>query len=488
MKKIDNFRQQHLAALFLWSLPMVAALSLGCGGSAPKSSDDGTDPEGADAGTDGEEETSTKSSDDGTDPEGADAGTDGEEETPACLSEIDSTLAEADAEELFDLDHVPIFDIYLPEAEWEELVENAVYEEYTEAQACFDGRGIGTVGLRFKGSYDSLYDCFEGSELICDRLSMKLKFNKYIEEQRFFGLKRINFNGNRHDDSRMKERLTYDLFRAMGIISPRAAWAVVRVNGRSYGLYGMVEQVDGRFTNNRWPDYPDGNVYKEAWPTDTDAAFLTSALRTNEEVADVSGFQTFSESIAAADEVEVLTTLAEFTDLEHWTRFMAVEDAVASYDGITYFWTDGETAHNHNYYFYEDSPGHLTLVPWDVESTFWINPDHAAPHWTEVPEDCGLTYPYWGGLAEAPACDPIIRALGTDLGAWRDAARELLDGPFAVDTMSEQIDRHQALIGEEARAKETPTMYTSFDNAVEGLRSAVTDLRDRLEALIAETK
>ena len=245
---------------------------------------------------------------------------------------------------------------------------------------------------------------------------------------------------------------------------------------------------DGRFTNNRWPDFPDGNVYNEAWPTDTDAPFLTTALRTNEDVADVSGFLTFSEAIVAADEADVLTTLAEFTDLEHWARFMAVEDAVASYDGITYFWTDGEMTHNHNYYFYEDAPGHFALVPWDVESTFWINPEHAAPHWTEVPDDCSLTYPYWGGLAEAPACDPIISALVTNLGAWRDAARALLDGPFAVDTMIAQIDRHQALIEEEARAKETPTTYTSFDNAVEGLRRVVPELRNRLEGLIAETK
>ncbi len=53
----------------------------------------------------------------------------------------------------------------------------------------------------------------------------------------------------------------------MGTIAPRAAWANIVVNGESYGLYGMVEEVDGRFADNRWPGNGSGNLYKEAWPT-----------------------------------------------------------------------------------------------------------------------------------------------------------------------------------------------------------------------------
>ena len=360
-------------------------------------------------------------------------------------------------------------------------------EEYTEADACFEGRLIGTVGLRFKGSYGTLHECFNGQgEMICPRLSMKLKFDKYDEEQRFFGLKRLNFNANRYDDSRMKERLAYDLYRSMGIVAPRSAWAVVRVNGKSYGLFGMVEEIDGRFTTDRWPDFPDANVYKEAWPTDTDASFLVSALRTNEEEPDVSGFLAFSEAITSADDEDVLSTLGEFTDLDYWDRYMAVDDAVVSYDGITYFYTDGTSNHNHNYNFYEDSPGHFTLIPWDVETTFWINPHHAAPHWTEIPEDCSIEYPYWGGYAVAPACNRVFRAMNTDLSGWRAAARELLDGPFALDKMLENIDRHAEFIGDEARDEATPTVYGTFDSAVKDLKGTIPQLRARLEELIAE--
>lgn len=397
--------------------------------------------------------------------------------------ETDATSHTGDADELFNTDHVPSFDLYLPEEKWTALQQNAIDEQWEEADACFDGKLIGHVALRFKGSYGTLYNCFDDAgQMLCPRLSMKLKFSEDAEASGFFGLKRLNLHANRYDDSRMKERLAYDLYRSMGITAPRASWATVRVNGKSYGLYGMVEELDGRFTADRWPSYPDGNLYKELWPTDSDPSEITAALRTNEDDGDISGFQEFSQAISSAGSTEeVREALGTYTDLDHWARYMAVDEAIQSYDGVTYFYTDdGSWSHNHNFYFYEDAPGHFALIPWDVESTFWINPDHAAPHWTVMPEDCSETYPYWEGLATAPGCNPVFRALASDLGPWRAAMRELLDGPFALDTMNEAIDRHEALIREAAQSADTPTMYGSFASAVANTRTTVSELRSRL--------
>jgi hypothetical protein len=399
----------------------------------------------------------------------------------------DVSVQAGNAAELFRATKVPTFDLYLPEADWEALKINARAEEFVPAEGCYEGRALGTVGLRFKGSYGSLYECFDAQgNMICPRLSMKIKFDEYVPEQRFFGLKRLAFNAYMHDDSRMKEKLAYDLFRAMGIVTPRSAWAVLRVNGESMGLFGMAEPVDGRFTADRWPDNPDGNLYKELWPTHAPDEQIIAALETNEEVADVSAYRAFASAFMAADEASLLATLGNYMDLDYVARFMAVEDAVASYDGVTYFWTDGVTTGNHNYFVYEESPTRFTLIPWDTESTFWINPDHQAPHWTVIPTDCSLTYEYWGGLAHAPGCDRVFRALDTDLGRWRAAARTVLDGPFAVEAMVANIDRYAQLIGDAARADPTPTKYSTFDNAVAGLRSSIPALRARLEKLIAE--
>lgn len=396
-------------------------------------------------------------------------------------------LAEADAQELFDYPHVPAFEVSLPAADWEALKANAVEEQYVPVQAKFEGQDIGTIALRFKGSYGTLYNCFDDQgNMICPRLSMKMKFDEYDPDQRFFGLKRLAFNAYMYDDSRMKEKLSYDLYRAMGIVAPRASWATLRVNGELLGLFGMVEVVDGRFTKSRWPENPDGNLFKELWPTHASPDQMVSALETNEDIADVSAYQAFAEAVVSADDAQLPTTLGNYMDLDYLARYMAVDDAIVSYDSVTYFWTDGVSTGNHNYFVYQESPSRFTLIPWDAESTFWINPDHTAPHWTIIPTDCSLTYEYWGGLAHAPGCDRVFQALDMDLSGWRAAARQLLDGPFAESAMRAVIDRNAAFIGDAARADPTPTKYSTFDQAVQNLRSNIGAQRARLEQLIAQ--
>ncbi len=400
----------------------------------------------------------------------------------------DPELADADADQLFDYPHVPTFHFYMPPEQWEDLKANALDEEYVPAQACFEGRQLGEIAVRFKGNYGSLIECFEDGELVCPRLSMKAKFSEYDKDKRFYGLKRLNFHAYRHDDSRMKEKVSYDLFRGMGIVTPRASWAVLHVNGESQGLYGMVEQVDGRFTADRWPENPDGNLYKEVWPSVASHDAILAGLKTNEEEANVDAFVTFAEAVQTASEQELRDVLSQYLDLDYLARFLAVEDAVAAYDGITYFWTDGVVANNHNFYLYEEGPESFSLIPWDLESSFWINPDHAASHWTELQEDCTETYAYWGGLARAPACDPVLRVLANDPTAWRAAAQELLDGPFGVAAMQAKIDAHKAFIQEAAHADPTPDMYSTFDDAVEWMRLGIPAMRARLEALMEATE
>jgi hypothetical protein len=64
--------------------------------------------------------------------------------------------------------------------------------------------------------------------------------------------------------------------------------------------------------------------------------------------------------------------------------------------------------------------------------------------------------------------------------------QELLDGPFSIEEMNANIDRHVAFIEEEALKTETPTMYTTFAYAVQDLRDTLPRLRERMEGLLAE--
>jgi hypothetical protein len=398
-------------------------------------------------------------------------------------------LVKADAAGLFASATVPTFDFYLPSESWEELKAHARDELYVPADVCFNGNAVGRVGLRFKGAYGSLQNCFDAAGVnTCRKLGMKVKFDEYEVDQRFYGLKRLNFQGYRYDNSYLRERLSYDLYREMGIVAPRAAWARLRVNDEEQGLFGMVEQVDGRFTANRWPDNRDGNLYKEVWPGTTDQAFIASHLETNEETAEVSSFVAFSEALNAAPQGDLRAVLGNYVDLDYFARYMAVDDAIANFDGVTtyYSWGNPDEAGNHNFFLYEESPQRFTLVPWDLESTLSLASQFGnVPPWQEQPEDCSTTYAVWNGGSQvvAPGCDPLFQGLAADLGAYRGAVRELLDGPFALARMNEQVDRHASFIRSEAERDAHGPGAQQFEQDLDFLKAQFPGLRRRLEHL-----
>jgi len=416
------------------------------------------------------------------------AGAAGQNTVPNPCGTVDATLGDKPSSELFGISKIPTFDFALPPATWEALKVHARDEVYVEAQACFDGKAIGPVGLRFKGSYGSLYNCFNSAGVnTCRKLGMKVKFDEYASDQRFYGLKKLNFHGYHYDDSYVKEPLSYALYAAMGVVVPRTSWALMRVNGDSQGLFGMVEELDGRFTANRWPSNGDGNLYKELWPGQTNVTAILNKLQTNTAAAQIENFKAFSQALDAATPDQLRTTLGTFMDLEYWARYMAVDDAIANYDGITTYYTTGtaDQAGNHNFYIYEEAPEHFTMVPWDLEATLSTASTFGyVPPWQTTPTDCSLTYRAWaeGNLRViAPGCDPVFRALSADLTEYHAQAQRLLDGPFAEATMLANIDKFTSFIRAEATVDPHGPGAVNFEKAVGFLRADIPRLRKRLE-------
>ena len=404
---------------------------------------------------------------------------------------IDTSLSTKDSADLFGISKIPTFDLYLPADAWESLKVHARDEQYVQAQVCFERKAVGLVGLRFKGSYGSLYNCFDANgNNTCRKLGMKIKFDEYNQELRLFGLKRLNFQGYHYDNSYMKERLSYDLYRAMDIVAPRASWALLRVNDEPQGLFGMVEEIDGRFTKSRWPSNGDGNLYKEVWPGQTSESWTLQHLETNTEVGDVSAFTAFSDAINAAAPGDLRGVLGSYTDLDYWARYMVVDDAIANFDGITTYYTTGsaDQAGNHNFFFYQEAANKFTIVPWDLESTMSLASNFGnVPYWQTLPADCSQTYLAWGGplYVIAPGCNRIFRALAADPTSWRAAAQRLLDGPFAEAQMGQNIDAFASFIRAEATVDPHGPGAADFESAVGFQKQEIPNLRRRLEHFLS---
>ncbi|MES1206646.1 MAG: CotH kinase family protein [Pseudomonadota bacterium] len=345
------------------------------------------------------------------------------------------------------------------------MLAQAKDEVYAPAGVRFEGAALGTIGIRFKGSIGTLSSCFDSQgKLVCPKLSMKLGFDEYAAATRFFGLKRLNLHSMVWDDTKLHERLAYDMFREAGIIAPRSAWAVLRVNGRSLGLFSMVEQVDGRFTKNRWPAQGDGNLYKEAWPLSDNAGDYQEHLETDAltpAAAAHTAFVEFHADLNANPEAGAQrSALARWMDLDYLATYMAVDDAVNNLDGVTATYTGGDPRRydNHNFYVYlEQDRDFFWLIPWDTDATFNLRGDfEVVPRWNSATPDCSRSYPVWGNArVVSPACDPVFRALAADPTAYRAAVDALLAGPFSEQTLGQTIDRHAAFIASAVGADPT---------------------------------
>jgi spore coat protein H len=408
------------------------------------------------------------------------------DENGAPLPVADRSFDARDANELFEWADVPVFEFELPEERWASLNANALAEEYVEAGVRFDGHALGTVGLRFKGSYGTLDLCFDREgQLICPKLSMKVKFDEYALDRRFFGLKRLNFHSMIRDATKLHEHVAYGLYREQGLPAPRSTWAELRVNGETLGLFSMVEQIDGRFTAERFSSGGDGNLYKEAWPESDSAAYYADHLETNEQTGSHEGMLAFAAALTSTSDDERNAALGTFMDLDALYRYMAVDDAIANSDGITAIYCETEPCENHNYYFYqEELRPFFWLIPWDVDAALTPNnPFSQIPHWTVRPTDCDVRYAVWDKEVIAPGCDPFFRALGSDLDRYRVAVNELLDGAFAEDRVLEKIDRAAAFIEGAVETDPLGPGLDSFRTSVADLRRDVPILRRRLEAL-----
>ncbi len=386
---------------------------------------------------------------------------------------------------IFDEAEVHTYALTLDPEVWAALQLNARDEQYAEADLSVGGQAFARVGLRFKGSLGTLASCFdENGTPRCAKMSMKIKADEYDPEQRLFGLKRLNFNSMLYDDSMMHERIAYRVFRDVGVVAPRSGHARLVINGEDWGVFSLVEDVDGRFTQSRF-ESGDNNLYKEAWPSNVDADILERSLETNEDIADHSALLQLQSELLAATPDDLPVVLERYVDVDLMLAYVAVDQTLVNWDGITAFYCNGGFCENHNYYLYQEGlEPRFTLIPWDLDNTFnTVSPLTGVPTLFEPVDDCAVEYEAMGRLVMAPACDPVLQGLVSTGGArYVSALDRLLDGPLAPGVIEGWIDVLQAQLEPHAASDARGPGIDAFRSEVERLRQAVDTLRERARA------
>ena len=283
--------------------------------------------------------------------------------SPASASEIPSYVEGTDAAAVvYNPLEVNNFDIQMSEADINKLVYPTVSWDnegpwlravvnFTMADKVY---GPYTVGVHLKGAWGSWRD-------INGKAGFKIKMDAFTKNQTLFGVTKFTLNNMVQDPSLIHEAITYRLFRAMGVPTPRIGYANVYLNGRNYGLHLNVETIDTTMIT-RWglenkhlykggvPNFPDFYPGYEPYfavedGSTTNHADLTNFIRINQKTGDA----WWTEITQYADIQEIMTDFATEAYVGHW-------------DGYPY---------NHNNFFITfDSAGYAHMIPWGTDQTW----------------------------------------------------------------------------------------------------------------------
>lgn len=147
-------------------------------------------------------------------------------------------------------------EILADEKEWADMIQNANKESFIKADVIVNGTTFKNVGIRPKGN-SSLNQV---TALKSERYSLRLQFDEYVTDQTCFGLDSFVLNNMITDNTYMKEYLSYDLMKDIGIQTPYFGYATIKLNGVNSGLYLAVETY-GKSYETRINGNTSGKMY-----------------------------------------------------------------------------------------------------------------------------------------------------------------------------------------------------------------------------------
>ena len=410
--------------------------------------------------------------------------------------------ADPDFDEIFDDTAVKRLDLVITEARWESmladmtstygafgsgsrggLAETDDNPIFVPAEVFYEGIEWYRVGVRFKGN-STLQSSWEEGIL---KLSFKLDFDEFedeypqIDNQRFYGFKKLSLKNNYGDSSMLREKVAADVFTNAGLAMSHTAFYTVYVDhgegAKYFGLYTLVEEVDDTVIETQFSS-DNGNLYKP----DGDAASFANGTydegeyekKTNEDEAnftDVSSLLSIlHDSSRTSDAATWRANLDAVLDTDVFLKYLAVNTVIQNWD------TYGRMTHNYFLYNNPDT-SKLTWIAWDNNEALQTGKQGGA----YALDFSGLSSSSW----------PLIGYLYNDdvyKAKYEAYLQEVVDGPFNTSTIQALYTTYSNLI--EPYATTEVSGYTflsnssSFQSAVSTLKSHVSSRASAVSAYL----
>jgi spore coat protein H len=320
---------------------------------------------------------------------------------------------------------------------------------YVPVEVRHDGHRWLHVGMRYKGNSSLASSHTSG----IGKLPFRLDFDQFeaefpeIDDQRFYGFKKLTFSSNWSDDSQIKEAYVSELLRDRGIPAARCAFYRVLVdvgNGAEYwGLYTVVEDpADGALLDSQLGGRG-GNLYKPEGVGADWTEFNREGFekKTNEDDADWSDIESAITALHAdtSDPAAWRERLEATFDVELFLTWLAVNTTIVNWDSY------GGMAHNYYLYGAESDP-RLRWIPWDHNLSMSAGGIGAGPPTTGTQSQGAAAEVFH----ESVGSDwPLIQRLLSDpvyFERYRDRLRHALEGLFAEDAAAQRLRELHELV------------------------------------------
>ena len=219
------------------------------------------------------------------------------------------------------------------------------------------------VGFRLRGN----------TSRVSQKKSFKLDFNHFVSGRDFYGVEKINLNGEHNDVSIIRSKLSWDIFESIGMVATRANHIEVYINDTYYGLYISVEHIDDTFLSRNF-DNDAGNLWKCLWPANLGYRGSNPSdyhpwvddnrpydLKTNDDEYDFTQLARLIHIINNDPD-----SLEHVFDVSEFIKYLAINI-------LTGGWDDYRSLQNNFYLYHQPNIDRFLLIPYDYDNTFGID-------------------------------------------------------------------------------------------------------------------
>jgi len=273
---------------------------------------------------------------------------------------------------VFDDSSVPRIDIQINPDTLDWIYNNV--DSYIEWHATFIFNGnaitdtLENVGFRLRGN-TSRYSA---------KKSFKVSFNTFEPGRKWYGLEKLNLNGEHNDPSIMRSKLSWELVREMGLPGPRCNHVRVYINGNFYGVYINVEHIDEEFVKSRF-DNNDGNLFKCLYPADLKYKGSNPDvykevygdrraydLKTNSGLDNYSDLANLIDILNNTPENDFYCEITDVFNVFDYLKAAAIDVFIANWDGYIY--------NKNNFYLYHNTEtDKMEYIHYDLDNTYGID-------------------------------------------------------------------------------------------------------------------